>query len=159
MSLHAQRMAHRAASHRTHAWACMLTVATAQSWHNHGDKHGPVTHARLDAAWGVAVCKIISSFVRVCRVGEWFGCVRSSLLLAVGTCAVLSFGALPGLSFFLRVTHASHGKKQCGANDTKQKAITTFGQSLSLQLLWNWVRQAAKRGCNQQRHMYTRQQQ
>ena len=28
MSLHAERAAHGAASHRTHAWACILTVAT-----------------------------------------------------------------------------------------------------------------------------------
>ena len=63
----------------------------------------------LDAAWGVAVCKIILSFVRVCRVGVWFHFVWSALLLAVGTCAVLLFGALPGLSCFLRVTQ-SHVK-------------------------------------------------
>ena len=43
--------------------------------------------------------------MRVCRVGVWFGFVRSALLLAVGMCAVLSFGALPGLSCVLRVTH------------------------------------------------------
>ena len=42
--------------------------------------------------------------MRVCRVGVWFGFVRSALLLAVDTCVVLSFEALPGLSCFLRVT-------------------------------------------------------
>ena len=36
--------------------------------------------------------------------GVWFGFVRSALILAVGMCAVLSFGAVPDLSCFLRVT-------------------------------------------------------
>ena len=41
---------------------------------------------------------------RVCRVGVWFGFIRSALLLAVGTCIVLSFEAMLGLCCFLRVT-------------------------------------------------------
>ena len=57
----------------------------------------------------MAVCKIILSFVRVCRVGVGFGFVRCALLLAVGMCAVLSFEALPGLSCFLRVLHVFPG--------------------------------------------------
>ena len=56
----------------------------------------------------MAICKNILTFVRVCRVGVWFGFVRSALFLAVGTCAVLSFEALPSLSCFLRVTVRSH---------------------------------------------------
>ena len=40
----------------------------------------------------------------VCRVGVWFRFVRSALLLAVGTCIVLSFEAMLGLCCFLRVT-------------------------------------------------------
>ena len=48
---------------------------------------------------------IILCFVRVCRIGVWFGFVWSAQLLAVGMYAVLSFGALPCLSCFLRVTH------------------------------------------------------
>ena len=51
----------------------------------------------LDAAWVVAIFRIILSFARVCRVGVCFGFVRSALLLAVGTCVVLSFEAMPGL--------------------------------------------------------------
>ena len=38
---------------------------------------------------------------RVCRVGFWFGFVGSALLLAVGTCVVLLFEAMPGLCCFL----------------------------------------------------------
>ena len=50
--------------------------------------------------------RIILSSARVCRIGEWFGFVRSALLLAVvGTCVVLSFEAMPGLCCLLRVTH------------------------------------------------------
>ena len=44
------------------------------------------------------------SFAWVCRFGVWFGIVGSALLLAVGTCVVLSFEAMPGLCCFLRVT-------------------------------------------------------
>ena len=40
-----------------------------------------------------------------CRDGVWFGFVRSALLLADGTCVVLSFEAMPGLCCFVRVTH------------------------------------------------------
>ena len=39
-----------------------------------------------------------------CVVGIWFGFVRPALLLAVVTCTVLSFEAMPGLCCFLRVT-------------------------------------------------------
>ena len=39
------------------------------------------------------------SFAWVCHVGVWFGFVRSALLLAVGTCIVLSSEAMPDLSF------------------------------------------------------------
>ena len=49
------------------------------------------------------------SFARVCRLGVWFGFVRSALLLAVGTCTVLSFEAMPGLCCVLRVTPAAKG--------------------------------------------------
>ena len=42
---------------------------------------------------------------RGCIVGVWFVFVRSALLLAVVTCIVLSFGAMPCLGCFLRVTH------------------------------------------------------
>ena len=52
----------------------------------------------LDAAWGVAVCKIS-------LVLRWSVVLFRLVLLAVGMCAVLSFGALPSLSCFLRVTH------------------------------------------------------
>ena len=45
----------------------------------------------------MAICRIVLSFERVRRVGVWFGLVRSALLLAVGTCVVLSVGAMPGL--------------------------------------------------------------
>ena len=48
------------------------------------------------------------SFSRVCRVGVWFSFVGSALLLAVGTCVVLSFEAMPGLCYFLRVIHVLH---------------------------------------------------
>ena len=58
----------------------------------------------LDAAWGVGICRIVFLFARVCRVGVWFSFVRSALLLAVGTCIVLSFEAMPGLCCFLCVT-------------------------------------------------------
>ena len=44
------------------------------------------------------------SFARVCRVGGWFRFVRFALLVAVGTCIVWSFEAMPGLCRFLRVT-------------------------------------------------------
>ena len=53
----------------------------------------------------MAIGRSILSFARVCRIGAWFGFVRSALLLAVGTCCVLSFEAMPGLCCFLRVTH------------------------------------------------------
>ena len=59
---------------------------------------------RLLAAWGVTVCRIILPFARGCRVGLWFGCVRATLLPAVGTCVVLSFGAMPLRCCFLHVT-------------------------------------------------------
>ena len=42
----------------------------------------------------------------------------SALLLAVGTCVVLPFEAMPGLCCFLRVTHSEHagtGYRLCGA--------------------------------------------
>ena len=52
----------------------------------------------------MAIGRIILSFARVCRIGVWFGFVRSALLLAVGTCIVLSFEAMPGLCCFHRVT-------------------------------------------------------
>ena len=41
---------------------------------------------------GVAICRIIVSFARVCRVGVWFGFVRSALLLAVGACSIVVRG-------------------------------------------------------------------
>ena len=44
------------------------------------------------------------SFCAGVSLGVWFGFVRSALLLAVGTCVVLSFEAMPGLCCFLRVT-------------------------------------------------------
>ena len=59
---------------------------------------------RLHAAWGVTVHRIILPFARGCRVGVWFGFVRATLLPAVGTCVVLSFGVMPGWCCFLRVT-------------------------------------------------------
>ena len=43
-------------------------------------------------------------FARGCRVGVWFGFVGAALLLAVGTCVVLAFVAMPGRCCFLRVT-------------------------------------------------------
>ena len=43
---------------------------------------------------------------RVCCAGVWFGFVWSALLLAVGTCIVLLFEAIPGLCCFLRVTQS-----------------------------------------------------
>ena len=52
----------------------------------------------------MAICRIIVSFARVCRVGVWFGLIRSALLLVVVTCGVLLFEAMPGLCCFLRVT-------------------------------------------------------
>ena len=42
----------------------------------------------LDAARGLAVCRIIVFFTWVCRDGVWFGFVRSALLLAVVLCWV-----------------------------------------------------------------------
>ena len=48
------------------------------------------------------------SFVRVCRVGVWFGFVGSALPLAVVTCIVYSFEAMPGLCCFLCVTQCSY---------------------------------------------------
>ena len=81
----------------------------------------------VDAACGVAICRIIVSFARLCRVGVWFGFVRSALLLAVVACIVLSFEAMPGLCCFLRVTHwnspitfillASLAPCNCGMSD------------------------------------------
>ena len=66
-------------------------------------------HTRLR---GETICRIsticrrsiILSFARVCRVGVCFGFVGSALLLAVGTCVVVSFEAMPGLCCY--VTHA-----------------------------------------------------
>ena len=52
----------------------------------------------------MTICRIILSFARVCRVGVWFDFGETALLLAVGTCIVLSFEAMPGLCCFLRVT-------------------------------------------------------
>ena len=54
---------------------------------------------------GITLARILS-FARVCRVGVWFGFVRSALLLAFGTCVVLSFEAMSGLCCFRRVTLA-----------------------------------------------------
>ena len=51
---------------------------------------------RLQAAWGVTVCRSSLPFARECRLGEWFGFVGAALLPAVGTCVVLAFGAMPG---------------------------------------------------------------
>ena len=47
---------------------------------------------------------MILSFARGCRVGVWFGFVRSAPLFAVGTCIVLSFEVMPGLCCFPLVT-------------------------------------------------------
>ena len=46
------------------------------------------------------------SVARVYCGGVWFRFVRSALLLAVVTCVVLLFGAMPGLFCFLHVTRA-----------------------------------------------------
>ena len=43
-------------------------------------------YVRRDAAWGVAMCRIIVSFARVYRVGVWFGFIRSALLLQEASC-------------------------------------------------------------------------
>ena len=51
---------------------------------------------RLQAAWGVTVCRSSLPFARECRLGVWFGFVGAALLPAVGTCVVLAFGAMPG---------------------------------------------------------------
>ena len=59
---------------------------------------------RLHAAWGVTVCRSSLPFARGCRVGVWFGFVGAALLPAVGTCAALAFGAMPGRCCFVRVT-------------------------------------------------------
>ena len=48
--------------------------------------------------------KVFFPFCAGCRVGVWFGFVRAALLLAVGTCVVLAFGAMPGRCCFPRVT-------------------------------------------------------
>ena len=45
----------------------------------------------------MTICRIILSLAQVCRIGVWFGFVGSALLLAVGTCVILSFEAMPGL--------------------------------------------------------------
>ena len=59
----------------------------------------------VDLMRGVAICRIIVSFVGVYRVAVWFRFVRSALLLAVVTCIVLTFEVMPGLCCFLRATH------------------------------------------------------
>ena len=59
----------------------------------------------------MTICRIILSLAQVCRIGVWFGFVGSALLLAVGTCVILSFEAMPGLCCFLRVTLRSGGFK------------------------------------------------
>ena len=41
-----------------------------------------------DAAWGVAICRIIVPYARVYRIGVWVGFVRSALLLADVLCWV-----------------------------------------------------------------------
>ena len=51
---------------------------------------------RLQAAWGVTVCRSSLPFARECRLGVWFDFVGAALLPAVGTCVVLAFGAIPG---------------------------------------------------------------
>ena len=67
----------------------------------------------------MTICRIILSFARVCRVGVWFGFVGSALLLAVGTCVVLSFEAMPGLCCFLRVTQDGCTKQGDFQNDVE----------------------------------------
>ena len=58
----------------------------------------------VDLMW-LGVCPFVGLFglLRGC-VEVWFGFVRFAMLLAVDTCIVLSFEAMPGLCCFLRVT-------------------------------------------------------
>ena len=79
-----------------------------------------------DAAWGVAICRIILSFAWECRIGVWFGFDRSALLLAVGACVVLSFEAMPGLCCFLRfLRNTSCGVVQEGATHVHEFPVNT----------------------------------
>ena len=74
-------------------------------------------------AWGVTICMVILSFVRVCRytcIGVWFGFVGSALLLEVGTCVVLSFEAMLDLCCFLRVTQDMAQSVTCSEVPPKQ---------------------------------------
>ena len=59
----------------------------------HTPRRWKPTHTRLT----YTICAGVSRWSMV-------GFVRSALLLAFGTCIVLSFEAMPGLCFFLRVT-------------------------------------------------------
>ena len=65
----------------------------------------------LDAARGVAMCRIVLSFSRVYRVGVWFGFVRFALLLAVVLGWVNRYfdsWVLLGLFCLFRVKHHTH---------------------------------------------------
>ena len=73
------------------------------------------------------------------RVGVWFGFVGSALLLAVGTCVILSFEAMPGFFCFLRVTPGlhvccrAHGYRQRGTPmATVQRAPSNNAQCMFL---------------------------
>ena len=64
----------------------------------------------------------------MCRVGVWFGFVRFALVLAVGTCIVLSFEAMPGLCCFLRVT-------PCESRRGLQYGPATYAPQCSVQVM------------------------
>ena len=76
---------------------------TDTSWLTNVPLH-PISCACVDLMW-LGVCPFVGLFglLRGC-VGVWFGFVRFAMLLAVDTCIVLSFEAMPGLCCFLRVT-------------------------------------------------------
>ena len=78
--------------------ACVFRCTRSERFRGH---NGTPKHT-------VEHCHGTLSFARVYRVGVWFRVVRSALLLAIVTCMVLPFEAMPGRCFFLRVTHC-HG--------------------------------------------------
>ena len=60
----------------------------------------------LDAAWGLAVCRISVSFTWVYRDGVWFGFVRFAQLLAVVLCWVVLVPGCCCAGSALFVSHA-----------------------------------------------------
>ena len=83
-------------------------MATALRSCNCEAMHRCVLGFQMGLVGGVCISGITTPHsIIVCRVGVWFGFVRSALLLSVVTCIVLSLGPLSGLCCFLRVTHSA----------------------------------------------------